>query len=73
MGGKYCFGVRRRIRRLAVSAVSTDVSPYISVAIKASFLKLGMCNICKNNIAKIFFDYLKIQNCSFDRGFFNFG
>ena len=24
-----------------------DVFPYISVAIKASFLKLGMCNICK--------------------------
>ena len=36
---------------VAVSAVSTDVLPYISVAIKASFLKLGMCNICKNNIA----------------------
>ena len=30
----------------AVSTVSADVSPYISVAIKASFLKLGMCNIC---------------------------
>ena len=39
-----------------VSAVSTDVLPYISVAIKASFLKLGMCNICKNNIAKMFLD-----------------
>ena len=31
--------------------------PYISVAIKASFLKLGMCNICKNNIAKMFLDF----------------
>ena len=41
----------------AVSAVSADVLPYISVAIKASFLKLGMCNICKNNIAKMFLDF----------------
>ena len=57
---------------VAVSAVSTDVLPYISVAIKASFLKLGMCNICKNNIAKMFLDFLKILNCSFNRGFLNF-
>ena len=56
----------------AVSAVSADVLPYISVAIKASFLKLGMCNICKNNIAKMFLDFLKILNCSFDRRFLNF-
>ena len=41
-------------------AVSADVLPYISVAIKASFLKLGMCNICKNNIAKMFLDFVKI-------------
>ena len=41
----------------AVSAVSADVLLYISVAIKASFLKLGMCNICKNNIAKMFLDF----------------
>ena len=41
----------------AVSAVSVDVLPYISVAIKASFLKLGMCNICKNNIAKMLLDF----------------
>ena len=41
----------------AVSAVSPDVLLYISVAIKASFLKLGMCNICKNNIAKMFLDF----------------
>ena len=53
----------------AVSAVSADVLPYISVAIKASFLKLGMCNICKNNIAKMFLDFWKILNCSFDRRF----
>ena len=57
---------------VAVSAVSADVLPYISVAIKASFLKLGMCNICKNNIAKMFLDFLKILNCSFDRRFLNF-
>ena len=53
-------------------AVSADVLPYISVAIKASFLKLGMCNICKNNIAKMFLDFLKILNCSFDRRLLNF-
>ena len=41
----------------AVSTVSVDVLPYISVAIKASFLKLGVCNICKNNIAKMFLDF----------------
>ena len=44
----------------AVSAFSVDVLPYISVAIKASFLKLGMCNMCKNNIAKMFLDFFKI-------------
>ena len=44
----------------AVPAVSADVLPYISVAIKASFLKLGMRNICKNNIAKMFLDFFKI-------------
>ena len=46
--------VLRSVAVSAVSAVSADVLPYISVAIKASFLKLGMCNICKNNIAKMF-------------------
>ena len=56
----------------AVSAVSADVLPYISVAIKASFLKLGMYNICKNNIVKMFLDFFKILNCSFDRRFLNF-
>ena len=44
----------------AVCAVSADVLLYISVAIKASFLKLGMCNICENNIAKMFLDFFKI-------------
>ena len=43
---------------VAVSAIPPDVLPYISVAIKASFLKLGMCNTCKNNIAKMFLDFL---------------
>ena len=57
----------------AVSAVSADVLPYISVAVKASFMKLGMCNICKNNIAKMFLDLKKNKNCSFDRGFTFFG
>ena len=56
----------------AVSAISADVLPYISVAIKASFLKFGMCNICKNNIAKMFLDLKKKLNCSFDRRFLNF-
>ena len=49
---------------------SPDVLPYISVAIKASLLKLGMCNICKYNIANMFLDFFKILNCSFDRIFF---
>ena len=31
-------------------AISADVLGHISVAIKASFLKFNMCNICKNNI-----------------------
>ena len=44
----------------AASAVSADVLPYISVAIKASFLKLGMCNICKNNIAEMFLGFFLI-------------
>ena len=48
---------------VAVSAVSADVLLYISVAIKASFLKLGMCNICKNNIAKMFLDFLNLNLC----------
>ena len=65
-GGRYCFGFGRRLRRLRRLP---DVLPYISVAIKASFLKLGMCNICKNNIAKMFLDFWKILNCSFDRRF----
>ena len=56
----------------AVSAASADVLPHISVAIKASFLKLGMCNISKNNIAKMFLDFFKILNCLFDRRFLNF-
>ena len=45
---------------VAVSAVSVDVLLYISVAIKASFLKLGMCNICKNSIANMFLEFFKI-------------
>ena len=40
------------VRSVAVSAISTDILPYISVAIKASFFKFAMYNICKNNIAK---------------------
>ena len=38
-------------------AVSADVLLYISVAMKARFWKLGMCNICKKNIAKMFLDF----------------
>ena len=45
---------------VAVSTISVDILLYISVAIKASFLKLGMCNICKNNIAKMVLDFFKI-------------
>ena len=39
---------------ITVSAVSSDILPYISVAIKANFLRVNMCNICKNNILKMF-------------------
>ena len=31
-------------------AISADILPYISVAIKAIFFKFAMRNICKNNI-----------------------
>ena len=56
---------------VAVSAISADVSPYISVAIKTGFLKLGMCNICKNNIAKMFLDFfLKFKIVCLIRVFF---
>ena len=58
---------------VAVSAVSVDVLPYISVAIKASFLKLGMCNICKNNIAKMFLDFFKFKIVHFIEVFKIFG
>ena len=53
-GERYCLG---SVAVSTVSAVSVDVLLYISVAIKASFFKLGMCNICKNNIAKMFLDF----------------
>ena len=39
----------------AVSAISAVVSPYISDAIKATFLKFAMYNLCKNNFAKVIF------------------
>ena len=45
----------------AVSTISADVLLYISVAIKASFLKLAMCNICKKNIANMFLDFFKFK------------
>ena len=46
---------------IAVFAVSADVLPYILVAIKASFFKFAMCNICKNNITKMFLDFFKFK------------
>ena len=36
---------------VAVSAIFAGVLLRISVAIKASFLKFNMCNICQNSIA----------------------
>ena len=40
---------------IAISAISSNILPYVSVAIKASFKKkLNVCNLCKNNISKIF-------------------
>ena len=38
-------------------AVSANVLLPLSVAIKASFSKFNMCNICKNNIAKMFLSF----------------
>ena len=46
-GGRYSFWVHPCLRH---------VSPYILVAMKASFLKIPIYNICKNNIAKMFSD-----------------
>ena len=62
ISGPYIFTSRPFLKTaegivLGSVAVSADVLPYISVAIKASFFKLGMCNICKNNIAKMFLDF----------------
>ena len=34
-----------------------DVLPYISVAIKARFFKINMCNIYINNISNMFLVY----------------
>ena len=48
------------LRSVAVSTISADVLPYIAVAIKARFL-FAMCNICKNNIAKMFLDFLNFK------------
>ena len=39
---------------IAISAVPANVLAYISAAIKASYLKLDMYTICKNNTAKMF-------------------
>ena len=43
---------------VAVSAVYDDILPYISVAIKASFLKFNMYSIYKNSISKMFLFFL---------------
>ena len=40
-------------------AISTDVSLYISVAIKASFLKFATCNICNNKYCYKVFRFFK--------------
>ena len=59
--GGIVFGVRRRIRRLRCPRRLRGCFCFISrFFIKGSFLKLGMCNICKNNIAKMFLDFFKI-------------
>ena len=54
-------------------AVSADILPYISVAIKAGFLKLGICSICKNNIAKMFLDLFKFKIVHLPEVFLIFG
>ena len=55
------------VTRAMATSICSD-----TVAIKASFLKLGMCNMCKNNIAKMFLGFFKFTKCSFDKGFLNF-
>ena len=52
-GGRYCFGVHRRLRHL-----SPRFALYL-VVIKASFFKFALCNICKNDIAKKVLDFFK--------------
>ena len=54
-------------------AVSSDVSPYISVAIKVSFVKFAMCNISKNNIVKMFLDFFNFEIVHLIEFFFIFG
>ena len=44
---------------VTVSAISGDVLPHISVAIKAMFFKFNMCSIYKICISFFF----QIQNC----------
>ena len=65
--GRYCFDVRRSLCRLCGC-----FALYLGCYFRASFLKFAMFNICKNTIPKMFLDYVKIWNCLFDRGFFNF-
>ena len=55
---------------IAVSAVSADVLPYISVAIKVNFLKFALSNIyAKKILLKVYRFFLNLKFCSFDRFF----
>ena len=68
------FAKQQKVLFLGSVAVSADVSPYISVAIKANFFKFAMCNICKNNIAKMFLDFFfKFKIVHLREIFFIFG
>ena len=63
VGNLYIFLPQKRAGGIALGSVAifVDVSLYISMAIKARFLKLGICNICKYNIAKMFLDFIKLH------------
>ena len=59
---RHCFGFRHHLHSLHHL---WQCLLYILVAFKASFLKFNMCNVCKNNITKVFlvfFSKFKVVN-----------
>ena len=57
---------------VTVSAASANVLLHILVAIKASFLKFNICNICKNCMAQIFLVFSKCKIVDLIEFFFIF-